>query len=231
MIVVRRASERFETRQPGIVSRHSFSSGAHYDPANTHFGPLLAVDEHLLAAGSGFARHRHRELEIVTWLLAGTLEHLDGSGVARPVPVGTVQYLGAGAGTEHSERAAGDRPARFVQMWLQPDERGGGPRYEQRPVSRGRWIPLASGRRPAAIELRQGGATLWLGRPGPEAPIEIPAAPFGHVLVTHGVVDIEGVGLLQTGDAARITHGKGRRLSADAPAEVLVWEMHADATA
>lgn len=231
MIVVRRASERFETRQPGVVSWHSFSSGAHYDPANTHFGLLLAVDEHLLDVGSGFGRHRHRDLEIVTWVLDGTLEHLDGSGVARAVPAGTVQYLGAGAGTEHSERATGHRPVRFVQMWLQPDAWGSAPRYEQRPAPPGTWVPLASGRRHDAIAVRQGSATLWLGRPGPGTRVEIPAAPFVYVFVARGMVDVEGVGTLRTGDTARIADGGGRRVSAAAPSEVLVWEMHADATA
>lgn len=119
MISVHRARDRFETTQPGITTRHCFSSGSHYDPANVAFGPLIAVDEHRVAPGAGFAAHRHRGVELVSWVVDGVLRHSDATGRTASVYPGEVQYQNAGSGIEHVEsNGAGDEPLRFVQMWL-----------------------------------------------------------------------------------------------------------------
>jgi quercetin 2,3-dioxygenase len=128
MISVHRAHDRFRTRQPGITTLHCFSSGAHYEPDNTNFGALVACDEHLVAPGAGFARHTHRGVEIVSWILEGTLRHEDDSGRDEAVTAGTVQYQAAGSGIEHAEtNASAVAPLRFIQMALLAD--GGVPRY------------------------------------------------------------------------------------------------------
>jgi quercetin 2,3-dioxygenase len=128
MISVHRADDRFRTRQPGITTLHCFSSGAHYEPANTNFGALVACDEHVVAPGAGFARHTHRGVEIISWILEGTLRHEDGSGRDETVTAGTVQYQAAASGIEHTEtNASATAPLRFIQMVLLAD--GGLPRY------------------------------------------------------------------------------------------------------
>ena len=107
VIEVRRAGDRVVTRTDWLDSRHSFSYGPRYDPANTHFGLLLACNEDRLAAGAGFAEHPHRDVEVVTWVVAGVLRHADDAGhrgVARP---GVVQRMSAGVGVRHSEHAGG----------------------------------------------------------------------------------------------------------------------------
>ena len=118
MISVHRAASRFVTQQPGVLTRHCFSSGSHYDPANVAFGALIAVDEHLVSPGAGFAPHRHRGVELVSWVLDGALHHVDASRASLIEP-GAVQHQIAGSGIEHVEwNASADEPLRFVQMWL-----------------------------------------------------------------------------------------------------------------
>jgi quercetin 2,3-dioxygenase len=123
VIEVHRAATRYRTDQPGIITWHSFSSGAHYDADNVSYGPVVACDEHLLDPGAGFERHRHARVELVTWVLDGMLRHEDASGRVRVVAPGWAQYQLAGAGIEHSERNASDSaPLHFVQLWLLADE-------------------------------------------------------------------------------------------------------------
>jgi quercetin 2,3-dioxygenase len=123
VISVHRASARFRTEQPGITSWHAFSSGAHYDPANLSFGPVVACDEHLVDPGAGFAPHRHARVELLTWVVEGTLRHSDAAGRDQRVFPGRAQYQLAGAGIEHSEVNASEaEPLHFVQLWLSTEE-------------------------------------------------------------------------------------------------------------
>lgn len=121
MIAVHRASARFVSEHGGIVSRHCFSAGAHYDPDNTAFGPLIAVDEHIVAPGSGFTRHAHRGVVIVSWVLDGVLRHEDGGGRIELVGPGTVQVQSTGSGIVHAETNPGAEPLRFIQTTLLAD--------------------------------------------------------------------------------------------------------------
>ncbi|MDP9168599.1 MAG: pirin family protein, partial [Actinomycetota bacterium] len=105
MIDIRAAAGRATTSQPGIVTRHCFSSGSHYDPDNVCFGPLIAVDEHTVEPGMGFASHRHRGVQILSWVLAGDLSHRDAQAATTVLP-GSVLLQRAGPGIEHSERNA-----------------------------------------------------------------------------------------------------------------------------
>lgn len=117
---VHRAGTRFHTTRDDIETYHSFSYGDHYDPHRVGFGPLRAVNEEHLAPGAEYAAHRHRESDIVTWVLDGTLEHRDTAGGGGTLGPGTLQWLRAGSGVEHTERnASADVPLTFVQMILQ----------------------------------------------------------------------------------------------------------------
>jgi redox-sensitive bicupin YhaK (pirin superfamily) len=123
MISVHQAADRFRTVQPGITTWHSFSSGAHYDPANLSFGPVVACDEHLLDPGAGFADHPHTRIELVTWVLDGSLEHEDPTGRTRVVAPGQAQYQLAGSGVRHAERnASSSAPLHFIQLWVLTEE-------------------------------------------------------------------------------------------------------------
>ncbi|HSP38296.1 MAG TPA: pirin family protein [Frankiaceae bacterium] len=236
---IRRSGDRFRTRTDWLDSHHSFSFGEHYDPDNTSYGVLLVHNEDVLAPGGGFDTHPHRETEIVTWVLDGSLTHEDSAGhrgITRP---GLVQRMSAGSGIEHSERnGSQDSPVHYVQMWVAPDEFGTEAGYEQLEVDDGLLaaglVPVASGldRHLAspAVRLRNRSAALSVARPPAGAEVLLPAAPFLHLFVARGTVHVEGIdtsGQLAAGDAGRFTGAVERRVTAETAAEILVWEMHA----
>ncbi|MBA2415578.1 MAG: pirin family protein [Geodermatophilaceae bacterium] len=240
---LRRSDERYATRISWLDSKHSFSFGGHYDPVNTHFGLLLVNNDDVVAAGSGFETHPHRDMEIVTWVLSGSLVHQDSEGHSGVLYPGLAQRMSAGTGILHSEkndswRLGGERhddPVHFVQMWVAPDERGIRPGYEQLDINadldRGGLVTVASGRpgdAGAAIRIRQQDATLYAGRLAAGETVRLPAAPYVHLFVPVGRLDVEGAGTLDSGDSARLRAADGQRVSAGPDgAEILVWEMHA----
>jgi redox-sensitive bicupin YhaK (pirin superfamily) len=245
LVDVRRAADRRATRLDWLDSKHSFAFGRHYDPGNTHHGLLLVNNDDVVSPGTGFETHPHRDMEIVTWVLDGSLVHQDSTGHAGVIYPGLAQRMSAGRGIRHSEKndawrvepqRATDEPVHFVQMWIVPDESGIAPGYEQLEIDddllRGGLVPIASGmdRHASAIRIRNRSAALHAARLEPEAQVELPEAPYLHLFVARGAVQLEGAGDLMTGDAVRFTATGGQRVMATEAAEVLVWEMHADAT-
>lgn len=231
---VRRAADRFTTEAEGRTTRHSFSFDRHYDPGNVGHALLVAHNDDLLAPGHGYDLHPHRDTEIVTWVLEGSLVHQDSRGHAGVLGPGLAQAMSAGSGVLHSERndaPGADRPTRFVQMWVRPDEPGLDPSYDQRDVTdalgSGDLVPLASGRRGVAAAVRvHADAALHVARLSSGGSVLLPDAPHLHVFVAAGSVDLEGAGRLGPADAVRLTGAGGQRVTAAADAEVLVWEMH-----
>jgi len=243
---VRRAADRFATKISWLDSKHSFSFSGHYDPANTHHGLLLVNNDDVVLPGAGFETHPHRDMEIVTWVLQGSLVHQDSEGNTGVIYPGLAQRMSAGTGILHSEKNDAwrqgvgdvhDEPVRFIQMWVLPDERGIDPGYEQLEIDdellRGGLVPVASGMDrhagEAAIRIRNRFAALHAGRLRAGDVVEVPDAPFSHVFVARGSVDLEGAAALAQGDAVRLTGVGGQRLTASDDAEVLIWEMHAAA--
>ncbi|WP_406041903.1 pirin family protein [Micromonospora sp. NBC_00898] len=241
---VRRAADRFATRLSWLDSKHSFSFSRHYDPANIHHGLLLVNNDDVVHPGTGFETHPHQDMEIVTWVLRGSLVHQDSTGHSGVIYPGLAQRMSAGTGILHSEkndawRLAGTTPhtdpVHFVQMWVIPDTEGVDPGYEQLEIGdellRGGLVPVASGMDrydgASAIRIRNRYATLHAARLAPGDEVTLPDAPFLHLYVPVGAVMLEGSGRLGEGDAARITMTGGQRVSATEPAEILVWEMHA----
>jgi redox-sensitive bicupin YhaK (pirin superfamily) len=245
-IDVRRAGERPATRLGWLDSKHSFSFGPHWDPANTHHGLLLVNNDDVVLPGTGFETHPHRDMEIVTWVLSGSLVHQDSTGHSGVIYPGLAQRMSAGRGILHSEKndarrlpggGSSDEPVHFVQMWVVPDERDVDPGYEQLEIDdellRGGLVTVASGmpghEGATAIRIRNRYAALHVARLRPGQAVELPEAPFLHLFVARGDVTLEGTGDLAAGDAVRATATGGQAVRADGEAEVLVWEMHATA--
>ncbi len=241
---IRRADDRFKTRLRWLDSKHSFSFSRHYDPLNTHHGLLLVNNDDVVTPGTGFETHPHQDMEIVTWVLQGSLVHQDSTGHAGIIYPGLAQRMSAGTGILHSEKndswrlQGGDThtdPVHFVQMWVVPDEDGIAPGYEQLEIDdellRGGLIPVASGMSKhdgaSAIRIKNSYAALHAARLRPGEVIELPDAPFLHLFVPRGTVTLEDAGLLHGGDAVRFTATGGQKVTAAEPAEILVWEMHA----
>jgi redox-sensitive bicupin YhaK (pirin superfamily) len=230
---IRRAETRFHTDISWLDSWHSFSFGEHYDPRNTHHGLLLVHNDDVVAPGGGFGTHPHRDMEIVTWVLDGALTHRDSEGNEGTITRDVAQRMSAGTGIRHSEvNASATEPVHLLQMWVPPDTNGLAPGYEQLDVSvdfkPDELFPLASGRETgSAIHINQRDATLWVARLSPGARASVPDAPFVHVFVARGGIDLDGAGSLHEGDAARLTAAGARTITAtDQGTEVVVWETH-----
>jgi redox-sensitive bicupin YhaK (pirin superfamily) len=243
-IDIRRAVDRSATKIDWLDSKHSFSFGGEYDPANTHHGLLLVNNDDTVRPGMGFDTHPHQDMEIVTWVLQGSLVHQDSTGHSGVIYPGLAQRMSAGSGIMHSEKNdswrldggdSHDEPVHFVQMWVVPDESGIKPGYEQLEIENellaGGLVPVASGMSAhedaSAIRINNKFAALHAARLQPGQSVELPDAPLLHLFVPRGDVVLEGSGALATGDAVRFTSTGGQRVTATSPAEILVWEMHA----
>ncbi len=244
VVDIRRAGQRFKTRMSWLDSKHSFSFSRHYDPLNTHHGLLLVNNDDTVRPGTGFETHPHEDMEIVTWVLRGSLVHQDSTGHTGVIYPGLAQRMSAGTGILHSEKNDSWRlrgepehadPVHFVQMWVVPDEGGITPGYEQLEIDdellRGGLVPVASGMArhdgAAAIRIKNKYAALHVARLKAGQTVELPEAPFMHLFVPRGTVTLEGAGSLETGDAVRLTAIGGQLVTATEPAEILLWEMHA----
>jgi redox-sensitive bicupin YhaK (pirin superfamily) len=199
MIRLRRARQRYESAQPGIVTRHCFSAGAHYDPDNTSFGPIVGVDEHTVGPGAGFATHAHRGVDILTWVLDGALRHEDGSAPIVITP-GVVLHQVTASGVRHSElNASATQPLRFVQTtWVSDATRPGHALGEP---------PLVVGL--GRIDVVRSAAAL--------------SGTLMHLFVARGSFEVGGE-VLNAGDSLRATNEHLDVRPVDAGSrELLVW--------
>lgn len=241
---VRRAADRSRTKISWLDSKHSFSLGVDNDEQNFHHGVLLVNNDDTVQPGLGFGTHPHQDMEIVTWVLSGSLVHQDSEGHSGVIYPGLAQRMSAGTGILHSEKndawnmsgsSEHSEPVRFIQMWVPPDETRIAPSYEQLDVNDsmapGLLVPVASGLPKhlgqSAIQIKNRYAALHVARLDSGQRVELPDAPFLHLFVARGNVNLEGAGQLNEGDAVRFTGTGGHRVSASTDAEILVWEMFA----
>jgi quercetin 2,3-dioxygenase len=234
-IRVVRASARLRTETSWLDSWHCFSYGRHYQPDNTHHGLLVVCNDDRLRGSTGFSDHTHQEMEIVTWLVEGELEHTDDLGTHVLCP-GLIRRLSAGRGVRHREmNPAGWVPCRYIEMWVPPETGGLDPGAEIADVggllAGGGLVPVASGvGHDGAVSLRQPGAVLWAGRLQPGEAAEIPDGPHVHLFVVlgDGLLDtgrLAGAGKLYEGDSVRlVAAGSPLFTAGPAGAELLVWE-------
>lgn len=223
-IEIRRAGSRFTSTAPGRVTRHSFSFGDHYDPANVSFGLLLCHNDDSVEPGSGYDDHPHRDVEIVTWVLSGALTHRDSMGHGGAIGPGLVQVTSAGSGIVHAETVEpGAGMTRFVQTWVRPDEPGGVPSYASAEVSPSdEWQPVVSGARPDALtRIGARGATLWIAAAPAGGSLVLPDAPQVHLFVATGSVELSGAELAEA-DAARITGQHGPLVTRE-HSQLMAW--------
>ncbi len=234
-IDIRRASDRYPTDFGWLDSKHSFSFGNHFDPTNVGHGLLIVSNDDVVAAGGGFGTHPHRDMEIVTWVLEGELEHRDSAGHEGVLYPGLAQRMSAGRGITHSEmNHSRTEPVHFIQMWVVPDTVGVEPGYAQRDVNAelaaGGLVAVASGQgHDTAISIHQRGAVMWVARMANRDSVTVPDAAYVHVFVAKGAVDLDGESLA-TADAARLTDAGALTLTASADdTEVIIWESDAQA--
>jgi quercetin 2,3-dioxygenase len=232
VIAVRRAAERGRTDWGWLDSRHTFSFGEYHDPRHVGFRSLRVINDDRVAPGAGFGTHGHRDMEILSYVLEGGLEHEDstgGGGVIRP---GEIQFMRAGTGVTHSERnASTTEPVHFLQVWISPDTRGLAPRYDQRTfdadgAQRGFLLLASPDGRDGSIQVH-GDALLWMTRPGAGEERAHSLAPGRHAWlhVARGSVELRDH-VLEAGDGVAFSdEARVDVVGAGDDAEVLLFDL------
>lgn len=238
MITVYPGPDRHHWSNEWLDSWQSFPATGNYDLAGNAHGVLLVNNDDTIDPGEGLDRHHHADVEILTWVIDGAVEHRDSHGNASVLRPGQIQRMTAGTGIAHSERNAMPRashtPSRVVQMWVATDTPDLTPGYAEADLTDdladGRLVLAASGRPgvAGAVSLANRYASLHIARLAPGGRCELPAAPFGHLYVPTGHLALTGADTaLVAGDAARFTGTRATEVIAVDATELLFWEMHA----
>jgi redox-sensitive bicupin YhaK (pirin superfamily) len=230
MITLRKASDRGLTKIDWLNSRHTFSFGEYYDPKEMGFSVLRVINDDHVEPGKGFATHSHRDMEIVTYVLEGAVEHRDSLGTHGVIPAGDVQRMTAGTGIQHSEfNPSSSAPLHFLQIWILPEAAGIKPGYEQKTLgerTRGTLALVAShAGGDGALKIHQD-ADLYIGAltKGQSVEKDIIKGRSGYVHVARGKLDLNGIALGE-GDGAKITDETQLKFSATDDAEVLLFDL------
>ncbi len=231
MMNIRKANERGHASHGWLDSYHTFSFADYYDPKWMGFRSLRVINDDLVMPGMGFGTHPHRDMEIITYILSGAVEHKDSMGNGRVIRAGDLQYMAAGSGVRHSEfNPSQEEAAHFLQIWIQPDEKGVPPRYAEKSLldaetGKLHLITSKSGRA-GSIAIHQD-AELWLGRleAGQTLAQGLKAGRHGWLQVAEGEIVLNGA-TLSGGDAAAMTGETKLLLSANRPSQVLLFDLN-----
>jgi redox-sensitive bicupin YhaK (pirin superfamily) len=231
MITIRPADERGRANHGWLDSRHTFSFGDYHDPGHIGFRSLRVINEDRVQPGQGFGTHPHRDMEIVSYVLEGALQHRDSMGTGSIIRPGDVQRMSAGTGVTHSEyNASKAESVHFFQIWLVPRERGIAPGYEQKAFAadtqRGRLKLVASpDGRDSSLTIHTD-ALIYAGSFDKDESAELPlrAGRFAWVQVTRGSVRVNGRDL-KTGDGASLSDEAAVRVEGLNAGEVLVFDL------
>lgn len=231
MLNIRKANERGHADHGWLNAYHTFSFAGYYDPAHMGFRSLRVINDDTVSPGAGFGTHPHRDMEIITYILSGELEHKDSMGNGRVIRTGEVQYMAAGTGVQHSEFNPSDKnPVHLLQIWIQPDRKGAKPRYEEKSLARaktGVWHLVASkSGRDQSIAINQD-AELSLAKleAGDTVGHTLRSQRHAWIHVAEGSVELNGQ-KLNAGDAAAITEAGDLKLTANAKSQVLLFDLN-----
>jgi quercetin 2,3-dioxygenase len=231
MITLRRAEERGHANHGWLDSHHTFSFAGYHDPAHMGFRALRVINDDRVAPGRGFGTHPHRDMEIISYVLDGALEHRDSMGTGSVIVPGDVQRMSAGRGVTHSEfNGSREAPVHFLQIWLQPAARGITPSYEQKTfatdVKRGRLRLVASPDGAEGSVTIHTDARLYatvLHR-GESARLALASGRHAWVHVARGTVTVNGHPL-RAGDAAALSDEREVTLEGDGEGEALLFDL------
>ena len=235
MLTIRPSTERGHANHGWLDSYHSFSFADYHDRQHMHWGPLRVINEDRVQPRGGFATHAHQDMEIISYVLAGELEHKDSMGTGSIIRPGEVQRMSAGRGVQHSEfNPSPTTPVHFLQIWIMPDVYGIAPEYEQRAFDhaarRGQVCLIASADGAGgSLRIHQDArlyAGLFDGAEAAQLPLE--AGRLGYVQVAGGSVTINGQAL-NAGDGALLSGEPQVRIGRGRQAELLVFDLPGDA--
>lgn len=233
MLEIRRSQERGRFELDWLKSSHSFSFGSYYDPRHMGYRSLRVINDDRVAPGGGFPPHGHRDMEILSYVTAGALEHKDSMKNGSIVPSGEIQYMRAGTGVMHSEYNVSDSDTlEFLQIWIVPNRRGGAPAYGQRKIDEAkrhnRLLLLACGEEEGDALMIQQDARLYTARLEPEATLsyELGSGRGAWVQVVSGELEVNGEGL-SAGDGAAIEQVPDVSFRGRVAAEFLLFDLGA----
>lgn len=231
MITIRPAAERGETNIGWLNSRHTFSFNQYHDPKHMGFRSLRVINDDRVAAGMGFGRHGHRDMEIITWVIAGALEHQDSTGAKAVLRPGTVQRMSAGTGIQHSEyNHSRTQPVHFYQIWIQPAETGIAPRFEDREFpAEGRqnqWQLITSPDGREGTPPIEQDAFVAVADLAPGKKLAIPLAPARNawLQVATGSIALNGV-TLHAGDGVAISEETNLEIAGTDQANLILFDL------
>ena len=231
MKIIRKANERGHAEHGWLDSYHTFSFADYYDPQWMGYRSLRVINDDLVMPGMGFGKHPHRDMEIISYVLSGAIEHKDSMGNGRVIRAGEFQYMAAGTGVQHSEfNPSKTDPLRLLQIWIMPDEKGVTPRYAERnfaaaPTGKLHLITSKTGR-DGSMEIHQD-ADLLLAKLESGQTVKHSLAPNRHawVHVAEGEVSINGT-KLTGGDAVGVSQESVLEIAATKPSQVLVFDLN-----
>jgi len=231
MLEVRKSEERGAAHHGWLMSKHSFSFADYYDPRHSGFGPLLVINEDRVAPGGGFGTHGHRDMEIISYVLDGALEHKDSMGTGSVLHYGDVQRMSAGSGVRHSEfNGSKTEQVHFLQIWIQPNVQGIAPSYEEKHIpaedKQGRLRVIASNDgREGSVLIHQDAALYATILNGADR-VTHALAPGrrAYVHVIRGQVTVNGA-VLEGGDALKLSDEAQVELKDAEAAEVLLFDL------
>lgn len=238
MIEIRRAADRGVAEHGWLKSRHTFSFASYFDPKQVGFSDLLVINDDRVAAGQGFGRHPHRDMEIFSYVLEGALEHRDSMGTGSTIVPGDVQLMSAGSGVAHSEFNPSPKdPVHFLQIWIVPSESalGAQPRYQQMHVAaeekQGNLrLMLSPDGADASLTLRQDARVYAARLDGDEtASLTLGSERYAYVHVAEGEVTLNGI-RLSAGDGVKLRDEGSIMLTDGKHADVLVFDLRARET-
>ncbi len=231
MIQVRKADDRGRTSLGWLDSRHTFSFGEYHDPAQMGFRSLRVINEDRVQPGQGFPTHSHQDMEIVTYVLEGSLEHKDSLGTGSVIRPGEIQRMSAGRGITHSEfNHSASELVHFLQIWILPDERGITASYEQQAIdlsaARGKFHLIAAGAGgPGRVRLHQdAGMSVAILKPGETLVHPLASGRRAWLQLARGAVAVNR-NTLEAGDGAAISAEPELKLEANADAEILLFDL------
>jgi redox-sensitive bicupin YhaK (pirin superfamily) len=228
---IRRSDERGLADHGWLKSFHTFSFADYYDAKHMGFGPLRVINEDRVQPGGGFGTHGHRDMEIISYVLDGELAHKDSMGNGSVIRPGDVQRMSAGSGVRHSEfNGSQERPVHFLQIWIEPQQRGIEPGYEEKHFTseekQGRLRLIASPDRTDGSVLIHQDARVYAGlfNGAERATLALAPGRQAYVQVARGSITANGA-TLATGDALQVTHSDAVELENGRNAEVLVFDL------
>jgi redox-sensitive bicupin YhaK (pirin superfamily) len=232
MITVRHAKDRGTANFGWLDSRHTFSFGDYYDPAQMGFGPLRVINEDRVSPGQGFGTHGHRDMEIISYVLEGELEHEDSIGTGSVIRPGDVQIMSAGTGIRHSEfNHSKTEPVHFLQIWVMPARQGIAPRYEQKTFpdaekrGRLRLVGSSDGHDDSVVVHQDVELFAALLNAGEKATHAMAPGRKGWIQVVRGAVTLDGHEL-GAGDGAAVANEPGLSVTAKVDnTEILVFDL------